>query len=213
MGWVGLRPQSAPASIEDQRARLPPTQVRGGCSDEVSGRWIAHVYYAQLRDWYRYELLLTQRGDVLSGSIRLRGWTGTPSESEPPACRPGLRDAEWSEPAEGLVIRGPDGLSVRVDATSVRIEATHCGSASGTFALDHFAGRIDPTTQEFVSTNTYTFGAQTLTDLTVFRRVACADGASPSPPIAPTVTVPQAHEDPSPRPSRRAFRCGRAEAP
>jgi hypothetical protein len=61
------------ASIEDQRARLPPVPNMNECIDEVSGVWRAHVYYARLRDWYRYELRIQRHGDVRTGSIWLRG--------------------------------------------------------------------------------------------------------------------------------------------
>jgi hypothetical protein len=155
---LALWPRDLPASIEDQRARLPPAPEPDGCADEVSGVWRAHVYYSRLHDWYRYELRIARQGDALTGTIHLRGWTGTPTETEPPACRPRLRDAEWSEVASGAVTRTPQGMHVRFDATSWRLERTHCGEPGGDYALDHFAGQLDGPRQEFTSINTYTFG-------------------------------------------------------
>jgi hypothetical protein len=209
---LALWPRDLPASVEDQRARLPAAPEATGCADEVSGVWRAHVYYQRLRDWYRYELRVERRGDALTGSIHLRGWTGRPEETEPPPCRPGLRDAEWSEPATGSVSRGANGLTVRFDATSWRLERTHCGSPSGDYALDHFSGLLDERRQEFTSTNTYTFGnGETFADPTLFRRVSCTPRASSE--SRPRVVVEGVGAQPPPAlPSARRrslFGCGR----
>ncbi len=211
---LALWPRELPASVEDQRARLPPAPQAEGCVDEVSGVWRAHVYYSRLRDWYRYELHITRVGDTLSGSITLRGWTGRPEESEPPPCRPGLRDAEWTEVATGAVSRAAQGTTVRFDATTWRLDRTHCGNPSAEYALDHFSGALDAQRQEFVSTNTYTFGSgETFSDPTVFRRVSCPQrvGASQS-AERPRVIVEGAGAAPPPMPEARRrsrFGCGR----
>lgn len=188
---LALWPRDLPASIEDQRARLPPAPQASECTDDVSGVWRAHVYYTRLRDWYRYELRIQRSGDALTGSILLRGWTGRPEETEPPVCRPGLRDAEWSETATGSVSQTPQGTAVRFDGTSWRVERTHCGSASGDYALDHFAGLIDGQRQEFTSINSYTFSSgERFEDPTLFRRVECVRRASaPSAAQRPQVIV------------------------
>ncbi|MBL8682392.1 MAG: hypothetical protein JNK05_24715 [Myxococcales bacterium] len=209
---LALWPRDLPASIEDQRARLPPPPDPNACADEVSGIWRAHVYYARLRDWYRYELRIARTGDALTGTILLRGWTGTPSENEPPACRPGLRDAEWSEPATGVVTRDARGTTVRFDATSWRLERTHCGRPSDEYALDHFTGLLDGARQEFTSINSYTFpNGDHFEDPTLFRRVQCTprDGAGPR---VTTVVVPTGTNVPPPMPEgrrRRLFSCAR----
>lgn len=217
MSALALWPREVPASIEDQRARLPPSPQSDACVDEVSGTWRAHVYYARLRDWYRYELRIHREGDALRGTITLRGWTGRPEESEPPACRPGLRDAEWSETVVGTVTRAAEGTTVRFDATSWRVERTHCGDPSGDYALDHFAGLLDTARQEFTSINTYTFGnGETFADPTLFRRVECVrrSGTSGDPSQAqrPRVVVEglgQAAPPPMPAQRRSRFGCGR----
>jgi hypothetical protein len=186
------------------------------CVDEVSGVWRAHVYYTRLRDWYRYELRIQRSGDALTGSILLRGWTGRPEESEPPACRPGLRDAEWSETATGSVSRTPQGTSVRFDATSWRVVRTHCGSASGDYALDHFSGLIDGARQEFTSINSYTFSSgERFEDPTLFRRIECPrrSGAAGSTGAAQPAVIVQGAGSQSPpalpETRRRLFRCSR----
>jgi hypothetical protein len=208
---MALWPREVPASVEDQRARLPPAPQPEGCADEVSGVWRAHVYYARLRDWYRYELRITREGDTLRGTIWLRGWNGRPDEPEPPPCRPGLRDAEWTELAEGAVTRGPEGTTVRFDATSWRLERTHCGNASGEYALDHFSGRLDVERQEFTSLNSYSFGGgERFQDPTLFRRVQCVPREASAPRI--TTVVRETREAPPPLPSRRRrplFSCAR----
>jgi hypothetical protein len=213
---LALWPRELPASIEDQRARLPPAPAPQGCADEVSGVWRAQVYYSRLRDWYRYELRLTRVGDTLSGTILLRGWSGRPDEPEPPRCRPGLRDAMWSEVATGSVGRGPGGIIVQVDAVSWKLERTLCGDASGEYALDHFTGPLDATRQEFTSINRYTFGqGETFEDPTLFRRIDCPPATHAPGAITPRTGVivqPPAVTIPPPVSSarpRRGFSCSR----
>jgi hypothetical protein len=209
---LALWPRDLPASIEDQRARLPPAPEPDGCADEVSGVWRAHVYYSRLHDWYRYELRIARQGDALTGTIHLRGWTGTPTETEPPACRPRLRDAEWSEVASGAVTQTPQGLQVRFDATSWRLERTHCGEPGGDYALDHFAGQLDGPRQEFTSINTYTFGnGDTFADPTLFRRVSCTPRAGAGPQRPAVIVRPSGADVPPPLPNarRRLFSCSR----
>lgn len=207
MSTLALWPRESPASIEDQRARLPPPPPPATCSDPVSGVWHAHVYYARLHDWYRYELNIQRNGDQLTGTIHLRGWNGTLQETEPPRCRPGLRDAEWSEVASGSVSNNQE---IRFEATSYRVEREHCGSAGGDYALDRFAGTLNPTTQEFVSINTYTFSnGETFSDPTLFRRVSCPTGPSAGEPPRPQVVVIPSNEAPLAPPRRRLFSCSR----
>jgi len=212
VGALALWPRDLPASIEDQRARLPPAPQANECVDDVSGVWRAHVYYSRLRDWYRYELRIQRTGDALTGSIHLRGWTGRPEETEPPVCRPGLRDAEWSETATGSVSQTAQGTFVRFDATSWRVERTHCGSASGDYALDHFAGLIDAQRQEFTSINSYTFSSgERFEDPTLFRRVECPRRAGGAGPTQPQVIVQGLGSQPPPAlpepRRRRLFGC------
>jgi hypothetical protein len=202
---VALWPRELPASIEDQRARLPAPAQPAQCADPVAGTWQAHVYYARLHDWYRYELRIVRVGNQLSGTIWLRGWNGTVQETEPPACRPGLRDAEWSEVASGVVQE--DGKTLQFNAQSFRVEREHCGHAGGDYALDRFAGTIDPARQEFVSVNTYTFSnGETFSDPTLFRRTACPGPVETQRPTVVVVPSPEVRVAPQ---RRRMFSCSR----
>jgi hypothetical protein len=94
------------------------------------------------------------------------------------------------------VTRGPEGTTVRFDATSWRLERTHCGSASDEYALDHFSGRLDVERQEFTSINTYSFGGgESFQDPTLFRRVQCAPREVSAPRV--TTVVRETREAPA----------------
>lgn len=208
MTALAIWPRNLTASIEDQRTRLPASPPAATCADSVSGIWRAHVYYARLHDWYRYELNITRNANTLSGSIRLRGWNGTLQETEPPPCRPGLRDAEWSEVAAGTV--DATNTQIRFEASSYHVEHEYCGSAGGDYALDRFAGTIDLEKQEFVSINTYTFSnGETFSDPTLFRRVSCPAPAGATVQVRPEVTIVPASEAPLAPRRRRLFSCSR----
>lgn len=168
---LGLQPREAPATIEEQRARLPPPAT--GCEDDlVAGVWQAHTFYRHVGEWYRFELDIRRDPDdaggrTLIGTIRSEFWDGGPERAQPPLCdAPGNRRAVL-ENARGRV----DGLDVEFDATDWR-GAGVCHTFFGGYLLDRFSGHIDPERMEFQSV--LNADSDAWTDVpTVFRRVRC----------------------------------------
>ncbi len=137
-----LGPALAPATIEEQRQRLPPPAEACG-DDPIAGVWQAHVYYAHVGQWYMTRIEIERdRGDPsgerLVGSIYSEFWDGGPSDSQPPACDgPGER-AAVNERAAGRAT----GLQLQVDALDWA-DAQVCGPTSFGYLLDHFSGTVD----------------------------------------------------------------------
>jgi hypothetical protein len=191
-----LLPSLAPATVEEQRARLPPPAT---CTDPVEGVWMSHKFNPSQADWYIFTLSIhrtapgaaTLRGDILSHS-----WEGTAQDQEPPPCRQGLDHWTVAMPAVGVV--EPGGI-VRFGGTSWRPEQTFCGHAPrpGQYNVDHFSGTIDPALQEFQSVNND--GGRSVNDPMVFRRVRCFE-----PPVTPHIQV----APPPFRPATRSRGCG-----
>ena len=80
--WL-FEPGPAPATIAEQRARLPP---KAECRDPVEGKWKSHVYYAHQETWYEMvlEIERVEGSDTeLSGKIYVHSWAGTPRTPEP----------------------------------------------------------------------------------------------------------------------------------
>ena len=170
---LALQPRDAPATIAEQRARLPPPA--SGCEDDlVAGLWQAHTYYEHVGEWYMLELDIRRDPDdadgrALTGTIRSEFWDGGPDRAQPPLCdQPGNRRAVL-ENARGSA----DGLDLRFDAIDWE-GADVCGGFHGGYLLDRFSGHIDPDRMEFLSV--LNADAPQWTDVpTVFRRVRCPD--------------------------------------
>jgi hypothetical protein len=178
-----LSPRVAPATIEDQRSRLPPPAFECG-EDPIVGIWQAHAYYAHVRQWYRFELTIAREDPAqraaLTGTIHVEFWDGGPERAQPPACaEPGDR-AGVLERAEGR----SEGLELRFDATDWR-DLELCDKAVRGYLLDHFSGTVDPERMEFQSL--LNADAPEWRDVpTVFRRVRCGSADRDA---APRVTV------------------------
>jgi hypothetical protein len=166
-----LGPALAPATIEEQRSRLPPPAFECG-DDPIAGLWQAHVYYAHVQQWYVFELNVERDPEgqgMLRGTIRAEFWDdGSGQRSQPPLCdEPGERTAVF-ENATGSI----DGLALSFDAVDWRDEAI-CGAIRGHYLLDHFSGTVDLERMEFQSL--LNADAPEWRDVpTVFRRVRCA---------------------------------------
>lgn len=172
-----LGPALAPATIEEQRSRLPPPAFE--CGDPVVGVWQAHVHYAHVGQWYLFELNIERdpAGDgLLRGTIRAEFWDGEADRSQPPLCdEPGWRNAVF-EQAKGRV----DQLTLSFDAIDWR-DLEICGRPlRGGYLLDHFSGTIEPERMEFQSL--LNADAPEWRDVpTVFRRVRCQAGPEREP--------------------------------
>ncbi len=166
-----LGPALGRATIEEQRARLPPPA--SDCGDDlVAGQWRAHVFYGHVMQWYVFVLDIERIGAVqerseLRGTIRAEFWDGDEHDQQAPACGSGYRGAVV-EQAAGEV----DELALRFDASEWKDERL-CGPIGGGYLLDRFSGTIDPERMEFQSL--LNADAPQWRDVpTVFRRTRCA---------------------------------------
>jgi len=172
MVGILLVPGTAPATVEEQRARLPPA---AHCEDPVTGVWKSHKHDPRYGDWYIFTLHVKrseQDDSRLTGTIQAHSWTGGPQQEEPPPCAPGVWHWTVMMNAEGSVT--PSG-EIRFWGTDWRPENAFCGRmlGPGEYNTDHFSGTIDPAIQEFQSVNND--GGRSIDDPTVFRRISCGE--------------------------------------
>lgn len=184
-----LGPALGHATIEEQRARLPPPATE--CSDPIAGQWRAHVFYRHVMQWYVFVLDIERVGESeLRGSIQAEFWNGDEGDQQPPDCALGSGRAAVFQHASGEA----KALDIRFDATDWRDDRA-CASPQFGYLLDRFSGTIDPERMEFQSL--LNADAPQWRDVpTVFRRVGCrgADG-DPEPRI---VVAPPPFEPPDP---------------
>jgi hypothetical protein len=192
-----LWPEPLRATIEEQRARLPPPAT---CPDAVEGVWLGHYYDASDRTWYKRSLEIRR---VAPGSDRVHGeivahfWDGGPKDVNPPPCRPGGQEHVVHMPAVGTATA--DG-KVDFGGTSWRADPPICSRGGFGYAPDRFTGQIDPAIQEFQSVNND--GGRAVNEPNVFRRIRCFDADTPQ---RPTVDV----KPPPFEPKRGLFSCGK----
>ena len=62
-----LLPTLAPATIEEQRARLPPAATN--CDDPVAGVWMSHKFEDFQLYWYVFTLRIQRRADYTAIGI------------------------------------------------------------------------------------------------------------------------------------------------
>jgi hypothetical protein len=162
-------PTEVEATVEEQRARLPPPAA---CPDPVEGVWLAHSYAAYQSTWYIFQLTVrreTPESTVLGGEIKSHFWDGGPKDVQPPPCRSNSHEQIVNMPAKGDFTDG----KVRFGGTSWKAEPPICGHNTGRYYPDNFTGVIDPKTQEFQSVNND--GGPAVNEPTVFRRIKCLD--------------------------------------
>jgi len=178
---AGAWPGRAAATVEEQRARLPPPAE---CQDPVEGIWSSHQFWETRNQWYMFTLEIHRASpgsSELTGTIQSDYWNGGPKDQQAPPC-----------PTYHFLIHMPAKGSFRdgeVDfgGTSWTIEKSYCGGSPGRYFPDHFTGKIDPKIQEFQSVNND--GGYAVNVPTVFRRTRCfdsPDGAAPVPTISVT---------------------------
>jgi hypothetical protein len=189
-----LMPSLAPATVEEQRARLPPPAT---CDDPVEGVWMSHRYHPRFRDWYLFSLEIhrvSQGSPHLKGQIMARAWEGSARDEQPPPCRAGLDHWAVRMTAEGAV--HPDGR-IAFGGTAWAIDHVFCGRGPrrGEYYLDQFSGVIDREIQEFQSVNND--GGRSINDPTVFRRVRCFE----APPVPHAAVAPPPFHPSAPRAS------------
>lgn len=184
--WL-LWPIQLPATIAEQRDRLPPAVP---CGDDAAGIWMAHIHYAHVHQWYIFTLDIWRDGDEgqLTGTIHSHYWTGQAQDEEPPACSTGVYRKSVIENARGFI----ESTTITFNAIDWAPDEPTCGEPERSYLFDYFSGEIDPERQEFQSV--LNADAPEWTDIpTVFRRVACEQTAAAeraevdAPPFVPEV--------------------------
>ena len=190
-GLFALQPGIAPASVEEQRKRLPPPAR--DCDDPIAGVWMGH----QLLNgyWYRFTLDIERTSpgaETLTGNIESHYWNDLESRYEPPACD-GVNvhnQVIVDMPAEGVFRDN----AVAFTGTSWSLREEVCGRFSGAYYPDGFSGQLIHEGTEFHSENDD--GHNPITTV-VFRRIRCRDVDRPMPELP----------DPSP-PPKYSSGCG-----
>lgn len=188
-GGVWLAPGRAPATVQEQRARLPPAAE---CDDTVQGTWKSHAFNPMWQEWNLFTLTVHRRSpgsDELEGTITNLAWFGPPTEENRGPCE-GRLQYLVSMPAQGRI----DGNRIEFGGREPwKLEEVFCASFDGGYNLDQFAGTIDPDLLEFQSVNND--GGRFVNVQTVFRRVACPEGerdlAAPRVAVAPPPFYPE----------------------
>jgi hypothetical protein len=191
---LSAAPRRAPAgTVAEQRARLPPPAQ---CEDPVEGSWRSHDYRERRRFWtmYTLEIRRIDGTDRLRGTIANHTWVGAAEQSEPGACTGYDEELEFviSMDAEGRV----DGNEIDFGGVGMwRLDQNRCGDYERSYGLepraynlDHFTGTLDPELLEFQSIHNDGDGA--VNEPTVFRRVACVEGAKVEEPAVVLVVPP-----------------------
>ncbi|MCC6525554.1 MAG: hypothetical protein IT373_23085 [Polyangiaceae bacterium] len=188
-----LAPRSAPASVSEQRARLPPPAF---CEDPVVGVWRAHVFHERHGFWGIYVLDIHRKSgspNELVGTMTGEEWPGGAGDAEPGTCQGAVR---WRFHVTMNATGRYDAGEVRFDGLDWKIDRVLCGTLPEGFRYnpDHYSGRIDPAIQEFQSVNND--GGIAVNEPIVFRRVTCRDESGPklAPHVEPPPFLPPARE-------------------
>ncbi len=197
---VAIRPPQAQATVEEQRARLPPAAE---CPDPVEGLWMAKKYEEHWKEWFIFTLQVKRTepgGSKLIGQIESHFWSGGPVDGthvEPPPCAPGMFHATVEMPAVGPYLDG----QIQFGGTSWRETKQICPSPHGRgYNPDQFSGKVDLVAHEFQTVNND--GGRAVNEPHLFRRVRCGD-ATPRPPTGRVIPPPF---EP---PERSGLVCGR----
>jgi len=154
----------APATIEAQRARLPPPAE---CTSPMSGKWRALTYNERQTSWYQYTLEVHEDESdptQLSGMIYIDAWIGDGDSPEPPVpCR-------WRY--QGKMTGSGTFIAGQVEFWGGPFTRTQqvCGGDVG-YNSDHFSGKLEPERQEFQAVNND--GGAAVNEPAVFRRIGC----------------------------------------
>ncbi|HET6581881.1 MAG TPA: hypothetical protein VFG69_00515 [Nannocystaceae bacterium] len=169
---VGTSARPARATVQEQRARLPPPAQ---CPDPVAGIWRSHDYDTAYGEWTMFALDVRRvdgSDTDLVGTIANESWRGPAEQSQPGPCL-GRLHYRISMDAKGSVRDG------RIEFTAYgqwRMDELVCGEMTGRYNLDSFTGQIDPDLLEFQSINND--GGRMVDYRVVFRRVQCQDGTT-----------------------------------
>jgi hypothetical protein len=165
----------APATVAEQRARLPPAAE---CGSPVEGKWKAMAYWHD--HWYEFRLEIHEDPSdhaQLSGMIYVDFWTGPKTSPEPPT--PCGRRIKGQMTATGTFRNG----HVAIHGSDFVTTEAVCGDA-GRYNNDNFTGVLEPDRQEFQSVNDD--GGDAVNEPVVFRRIGCFDNGRKDPGSAVT---------------------------
>ena len=188
-GGLLLAPRRAPATIQEQRARLPPPAE---CKDAVQGTWKSHAFNSMWQEWNVFTLTvrrISPDSDELEGTITNLAWYGPETEENRGPCE-GRLQYLVSMPAKGRI----DGDRIAFGGLEPwKLEEVFCSVFDGGYNLDQFAGTIDRELLEFQSVNND--GGRFVNVPTVFRRVACLEGEPESSEPRVAVAPPPFYPD------------------
>jgi hypothetical protein len=177
---LSLYPGRAPATIAEQRARLPPPAA---CKDPVAGVWQSHSWNSMYEEWGRFTLTIRRvegSETELVGEMLNESWYGPETEVVRGPCV-GRLQYLVSMKAAGSYVDG----TVEFHGLEWKMEEKLCAvDAWFGYNLDRFSGKIDHDIQEFQSVNND--GGRYIDVPTVFRRVSCDDKPDD---LGPRVTV------------------------
>jgi hypothetical protein len=188
-----LAPGEAPATIQEQRARLPPPAE---CADAVQGTWKSHAFNEMWQEWNVFTLTVRRvrpDGDELEGTITNLAWYGPATEENRGPCE-GRLQYLVSMPAKGRI----DGDHITFGGVEPwKLEEVYCSFFDGGYNLDQFAGTIDRELLEFQSVNND--GGRFVNVPTVFRRIQCLENEAtdegPRVAVAPPPFYPDLADD------------------
>jgi hypothetical protein len=198
------------ASIEDQRARLPPAaeyDAGSDCSDPVVGVWVGQQYNPRSVSWQHYRLNIRRVAPgqpALIGDVRVHFWVGPSTLSSPPtSCTGSSLSAEILQNATGIAT----GNALQFGGNDWSVGQVFCGRRSAVaYNADHFQGLVNPALQEFQSVNND--GGTAVNEPVVFRRIECAHSVQPRVIVTPPVDLHNASIELRPS-RRRLFSCAR----
>ena len=196
---ISLLPRGSSATVEEQRARLPPPAE---CPDKVTGTWQALLFNERQGTWYDYQLTIRRSAPAadgnaagpLEGDMSSHYWTGQKSNDKPVPCTPGVRDSTVKMPGKGTI---DAGANLVFGAKTYTVDHVACGQP-GHYNPDNFSGKIESGINEFQSVNND--GGSAVNEPTVFRRIRCLDA-----PFRNTSKVPP----PAFAPPKHAWSCGK----
>ena len=179
-----VRVPEAPATVAEQRARLPPPAE---CESPIEGKWKAIVFSSNDFSWYEFILEVRhvpEDKSRLTGMIYVDTWLGGPEQSEPGPCRG--RRYKGKMDGTGSFTDG----QVTFGGGAFQLVEVICGDqyTSVGYNPDQFTGRVEPDRQEFQSVNND--GGNAVNEPTVFRRIGCFDDQAVAQPTGSDAKPP-----------------------
>lgn len=180
-------PHEGHATVEEQRARLPPPAE---CSDIVEGVWRSHQFHPGQQIWYVFTLEIHRAepgSSQLKGEILSYYWEGSVKDEQAPPCRPGRLQVKVKMPGAGTI---DEKGKISFNGGPWTRAPGPCDAQAPFFSYnpDSFEGVIDRDRQEFQTLQND--GHDFVNVTTVFRRIKCLDPARPRIDVTPPPLMP-----------------------